>query len=155
MSGAAVAALSGAVASRDPRAVSVGAAGSVGLAAGAIAAADSAMTAMPSVKAIAATPAKAAAVGVAAPIEARALPTAIVPAEIAAAEDELDMFQRRRIAGSIHPKDQLWRRLGLSRDDHDRSAQQRRRRCDAQEKVTHEFSFNSVAAECRTLPFAP
>src|SRR5271168_1870649 len=74
MSHAAMAPLSGAVANSDPCAV--------GVAAGAIAATDSAVTAVPSVEAIAATPAEPAAVGVAAPIEARSLPTAIVPAEI-------------------------------------------------------------------------
>ena len=108
MSRAAVAAaLSGAVASSDPCVIGVGAARTVSLAAGATTAADSAMTAVPSVKAIAAAPAEPAAVGVAAPIEARASPTVIVPAEIAAAEDELDPFQRRRVAGSIDCKDHL------------------------------------------------
>jgi hypothetical protein len=94
MSHAAMAALRGAVANSDPRAVGV------------VAATDSAVTAVPSVKAIGATPAEPAAVGVAAPIEARSLPTAIVPAEIVPAEDELDTFQRRRVAGSINAKDQ-------------------------------------------------
>jgi hypothetical protein len=94
------AAMSGAVADSDPCAVGV-------VAARAIAATDGAVTAVPSVKAVAATPAEPTAVGVAAPIEARSLPTAIVPAEIVSAEDELDTFQQGRIAGPIDPKDQL------------------------------------------------
>jgi len=107
MNRAAIAALSGAVANSDPCAVGVVAARAGGVAAVAIAATDSAVTAVPSVKAIAATPAEPTPAGVAAPIEACSLPTAIVPAVIVSAEDELDAFQRRRIAGPIDPKDQL------------------------------------------------
>ena len=99
--------MSRAAASSDLRALSVGAVRPIGLAAGAIAPTASAATAVPPVKAIATTPAEPAAVGVAAPIEARTLPAAIVPAEIAPPEEELDAFQRRRVASSIDAKDKL------------------------------------------------
>jgi hypothetical protein len=105
MNRAAMAASSVAVVNSDPCAVGVVAARAGGVAAVAIAA--TAVTAMPSVEAIAATPAEPTAVGVAAPIEARSLPTAIVPAVIVSAEDELNTHQRRRVAGPIDPKDQL------------------------------------------------
>src|SRR5580704_4146209 len=56
-----------------------------------------AAAASPAVPADAAAPAEAAAIGVAAPIPARAPPAIVIPAVILAAENELRVFDLRRI----------------------------------------------------------
>jgi hypothetical protein len=74
------------------------------------------MAAAPSVPAKASAPAQAAAPGIAAPIIARALPTAVVPAEIAPTEYiELHVFQHRPVIVAINAVIELRRRSSVGK----------------------------------------
>jgi hypothetical protein len=83
-------------------------------AAGAKAAAVAA-AASPAVPADAAAPAEAAAIGVAAPIPARAPPAIVIPAVILAAENELRVFDLRRICERLPRRSRRLARLPPSR----------------------------------------
>lgn len=69
---------------------------------------------MPTAPAHRATPAKAAAPGIAAPIEAWTVPTVVVPAIASSAEEELRLLNIRRDGQGREPID--WHRTGLAHD---------------------------------------
>ena len=93
----AVAAMTSAVSAGSSRAVKHAAMGAAGSKAAAVATPMPAATTTPAMPANAAAKAKAAAIGVAAPIPARTSPAIVIPAVIPATENELRVFDLRRV----------------------------------------------------------
>jgi len=91
---------------------------------------------LPAMPAGRSAPSKAPAVGISAPVEAGTVPTARVPAEVASAERELYVLQRRGHAHGVHAENQsttggrLCARQGGS-------GQNRSRSCDTQKQSAH------------------
>jgi hypothetical protein len=102
--------------------------------AAAVHAAMTATTAMPTTPALTAAPAKAAPVGVSAPIESWAVPTIGIEAIIPAAENELGLFDRAEIGSG---RAQLRQRHRLRRAHHHQRTSSRSAQSERQPKLPH------------------